>query len=353
MSAPSQRRGLRFVVSLAAIVLILAGFKAAAELILPVLMALFLTLLGVPPMRRLERHGVPSGLAVAIVVTAATLAVLLVSAVIGQSINEFQDTLPAYQRRLDQIIVGPIAWLEGHGFEIDAAKLIARLDGAAIMRLVGNTVSGMLAALSNLLLVILTMVFMLLEAQTLPGKIRTALGDPQADLSEFSTAAMRVQKYLVIKAWISLATGALAGILCAACGVDFPLLWALIAFLFNFVPNIGSIIAAVPAVLLTLIIHGPVRALIVALGYLSINMVLGNAIEPRLMGRRLGLSTLVVFVSMLFWGWIWGPVGMLLSVPLTVALKILLEHSDDFRWLAVLLGPGNEPPPPPEPPPAA
>lgn len=344
MHEGNQNRGLRVVLGLAGFVLVVAGFRAAAELILPILVALFLALLAVPPMRRLERHGVPSVLAMTIVVTAATMFVLLISIVIGRSITEFQDALPFYQARLNEIFVDAVAWLSGRGVEIDTATIISRLDSGSIMRLVGNTVSGLLAALSNVVLVMLTMVFMLLEAQSLAGKIRAAMGNPDADLSEFSTAAQRVQKYLAIKAWVSLVTGLLVAILCAACGVDFPLLWALIAFLFNFVPNIGSIIAAVPAVLLTLVVHGPGRALIVSLGYLAINMVLGNIIEPRFMGQRLGLSTLVVFLSMLFWGWVWGPLGMLLSVPLTVILKILLEHSDDFRWLSVLLGPGGEPP---------
>ena len=344
MQEGKQHRGLRIVLGLAGFVLLVAGFRAAAELILPILAALFLALLAIPPMRRLERHRVPSALAMAIVVTAATMVVLLVSIVIGRSITEFQDALPFYQDRLNEIFVDAVAWLSGRGVEIDTATIISRLDSGSIMRLVGNTASGLLAALSNVVLVMLTMVFMLLEAQSLPGKIRAALGNPDADLSGFSTAAQRVQKYLAIKAGMSMATGLLVGILCAAFGVDFPLLWALIAFLFNFVPNIGSIIAAVPAVLLTLIMYGPGRALIVGLGYLAINMVLGNIIEPRLMGRRLGLSTLVVFLSMLFWGWVWGPLGMLLSVPLTVILKILLEHSGDFRWLSVLLGPGDEPP---------
>jgi hypothetical protein len=135
----------------------------------------------------------------------------------------------------------------------------------------------------------------------------------------------------------------LATALCLALGVDFPFLWGLLAFFLNFVPNIGSVMASLPPILMALIQHGPGRALLVMLGYVVINMVIGNMLEPRLMGRRLGLSTLVVFLSLLFWGWVWGPIGMLLSVPLTVVLKILLEHSEDFRWLAVLLGPGGEP----------
>ncbi len=336
---------------MAAIVVVVAGFKAAAELIVPVLVALFLSLLSLPPMRRLERLGVPSIVAIFVVVTVATLLVLSISAVVGRSVARFQSELPTYQTRLDAMFSGAMAWLEGRGVRVDVAKLVSSLDSASIMRLVGDTASGLLAALSNVLLVVITMVFMLVEAQGVSRKLRAAMGDPDADLSSFTRATETVQKYLAIKAAVSLATGALIAILCLIVGVDFPFLWGLIAFLFNFVPNIGSIIAAIPTVLLALIQLGPFEALLVAIGFVVINMVIGNGIEPRLMGRRLGLSTLVVFLSMLFWGWIWGPMGMLLSVPLTVILRILLEHSDDFRWLSVLLGSGDDLSPKPSQPP--
>jgi AI-2 transport protein TqsA len=346
MSTMNPPRGSQVLLVLAAFVIIVAGFRAAAELMVPVMLALFLSLLSLSPLRRLEQLGLPSVLAVAVVVTGVTLIMLLLSVVIGRSATEFQQALPLYQQRLDAVFRSALAWLTDHGVKLDPAKLLDRLDSASIMTLVGNTATGILAALSNVVLVILTMVFMLLEAQTLAGKLRSAMQDPQADLSGFTQAARQVQKYLAIKAWVSLSTGALAMLVCLGLGVDFPFLWGLLAFLFNFVPNIGPIIAALPPILLALIEHGVGSALLVLLGYTIISTVIGNMLEPRLMGRRLGLSTLVVFLSLLFWGWVWGPIGMLLSVPLTVVLKILLEHSEDFRWLAVLLGPGDEPPAP-------
>ncbi|MCG8418145.1 MAG: AI-2E family transporter [Proteobacteria bacterium] len=341
MSTAPVPRALIVLLAMACFVVVVAGLRVAGQIILPTMVALFLSLLSLPPMRRLERLGVPSGLAIAIVVIAASTMVFLVSAVFGRSITQFQSQIPFYQERLDLLVGSAVGWLAAKGIELDPDKLVGSIDGSAILRLVSNTASGLVAALSNLFLVILTMVFMLLEANSLAAKLRTAMGDPNADLSQFTRAAKRVNKYLAIKTWVSLATGVLVGLLCMVVGVNFPLLWALIAFLFNFVPNIGSIIAAVPAILLTLVQYGVGRAAIVGAGYLIINVLIGNAVEPRLMGRRLGLSTLVVFLSMLFWGWVWGPVGMLLSVPLTVIIKILFEYTDDLRWLAILLGPGD------------
>ncbi len=137
---------------------------------------------------------------------------------------------------------------------------------------------------------------------------------------------------------VSVATGLLIGVWVGVLGVDFAIFWGLVAFVLNFIQNLGSVIAAVPTTLLAMVQIGVGRGLLVALGYLVVNMVIGNFIEPHLMGRRVGLSTLVVVLSLVFWGWVWGPIGMLLSVPLTMVLKILLENTEEFRWVAVLLG---------------
>ncbi len=347
MSASTEsHRGTRLLITAAAFVVVIAGLKAGASLIIPVIVALFLSLLCVPPMRRLRALGIPEWLALVIVIVVATLVVVLVSAVVGRSLQQFESSLPYYRDRLDAIARDALTWASSRGIDVNPEELASKINAGAVMQLVADTTIGLLGVLSNVFLVILTMIFMLLEANGFADKLRRALGDPEADLSSFEMISTRVNKYLAIKAWVSLGTGACVTALTAALGVDFPVLWGLIALLFNFVPNIGSIIAAAPACLLALIQFGAGKALLVGAGYLVINLVIGNAVEPKLMGRRLGLSTLVVFLSLVFWGWVWGPVGMLLSVPLTVILKIALEHGDDFRWLSVLLGPADEEIPP-------
>ena len=164
-------------------------------------------------------------------------------------------------------------------------------------------------------------------------------GRPDASLNRWEGFLNDVKQYMAIKTWVSLATGVLAAAWTAVLGVDYPLLWGLLAFALNYVPNIGSIIAAVPAVLLALVQLGLFEALMTAGGYVAVNLVMGNVVEPRFMGRGLGLSTLVVFLSLLFWGWVLGPVGMLLSVPLTITAKIALDSRKETRWIAILLGP--------------
>ena len=177
---------------------------------------------------------------------------------------------------------------------------------------------------------------------SIPKKLERILGDSGGTMQQLRKITEEIRRYLAIKTWICLATGTAATLLVVAAGVDNPFLWGTLTFLLNYIPTIGSFIAAIPPILLAFVQFGLTRAIVVAAGYVVLNLVIGNFIEPRVMGKGLGLSTLVVFLSMLFWGWVLGPVGMILSVPLTMMLKIVLEARDDTRWLAVLLGSSSE-----------
>jgi predicted PurR-regulated permease PerM len=161
-------------------------------------------------------------------------------------------------------------------------------------------------------------------------------------LEQIDQFLLSVNNYLAIKTLVSIATGIVVSIMLWAFGLDFPILWGVLAFLLNFIPNIGSIIAAVPAISLAILQLGPAQAGFIGLGYLTINTVMGNVVEPKYLGKGLGLSALVVFLSLIFWGWLLGTVGMLLSVPLTMILKIGLQSSAEGRWFAVLLSGDTE-----------
>jgi predicted PurR-regulated permease PerM len=150
-----------------------------------------------------------------------------------------------------------------------------------------------------------------------------------------------VHSYLAIKAAISLLTGLVIFVWLTILGVDYAVLWGLIAFLLNFIPTVGSFIAAVPAVLLALVQLGVFEACLTLAGFVVVNLIMGNVLEPRWMGRGLNLSPLVVFVSLVLWGWVLGPVGMLLSIPLTIMLKIAFESQDETRWIGIMLGAGK------------
>jgi AI-2 transport protein TqsA len=203
---------------------------------------------------------------------------------------------------------------------------------------VATTLTELGGALTNAFLIILAVVFILLETPSYPAKVKAIFGRSPGSMRQLQKVLLNVRHYLAIKTVISFITGAVISIWLWGFGVDYALIWGLVAFLLNYIPNLGSIIAAIPAVLLALVQLGPGSALVAASGFVMVNVVMGNIVEPRVMGKGLGLSTLVVFLSLVFWGWILGPVGMLLSVPLTMAFKVSLEEAPTIRWLSILLG---------------
>jgi AI-2 transport protein TqsA len=323
---------------LAAFVIVAAGMSAAKSIIVPFLLAAFIAISGAPILFWLKKRKLPTWLALLIVMCGILVFLLLIAGLVGSSVNDFSSKLPFYEMRLKSQTNAVLGWLERTGVDVDRLELNKIFNSAAVMKLVVNLLNELGGVLTNGFLIILTVIFMLLEASSIPTKLRSIFQDPEASLGHLEYFADTVVRYIGIKTVISFVTGAFVAVFLTILGVDYPLLWGLLAFILNYIPNIGSIMAAVPAVLLTIIQLGPGRALVVAIGYVVINMAMGNVIEPRLMGQRLGLSTLVVFLSLIFWGWILGPVGMLLSVPLTMTVKIALDTSEDTRWISVLLG---------------
>ncbi|MGW8180696.1 MAG: AI-2E family transporter, partial [bacterium] len=232
-------------------------------------------------------------------------------------------------------------WIRQQGVELPEGILSDALSPGSVMRFAASLLSSLGGLITNAFVILLTVVFMLLEASSFPLKLRAVLADPGSSLVHFSTIAANINRYIALKTLVSLTTGFAAWLWLTILNVDFAILWGLLTFILNYIPNIGSIIAAISPTLLALIQFGPGSALLVIAGFLVINAVLGSIVEPRLMGYGLDLSTLVVFVSLVVWQWVLGPVGMLLSVPLTMTLKIALESHEDTRWIGVLLGSGK------------
>ncbi|TVP56169.1 MAG: AI-2E family transporter [Gemmatimonadales bacterium] len=337
--------GARFLFLAASAVVVVAGLRAAAPILLPFSLALFLAILSLPIMFALKRKGVPTSIAIliAVLIDLAIFGVLVL--LVTQSVADFQERLPQYVRRFQNLYAAWIDNLQDRGIPAGEFLSTELISVSAILDFAGGTLTRIASFLSNAFLVILVMVFILAEAVVFPQKFRAVLGQGDTqDVSRFAKITGEVQEYLVIKTLVSVATGLSIGLWAWIMGLDFPILLGLIGFVLNYVPTIGSILAAIPAMLLALIQTGSLGLVaVVAVGYGGINLVFGNLIEPQLLGRRLGLSTLVVILSLLFWAWVWGPVGALLAVPLTMVVKIGLENTQDLRWIALLLD--KEPPP--------
>ena len=333
----------RALLTFASLVIVVAGLRAAAPILVPVFLGFFFAVLSLPLADWLEARGVRRSLAIAVTVLAGVAVLAVAGLFVTASLGELAQALPIYQARLQRTVETAVGWLQTRGFVPSGWSTAELFLAAPLVGLLSGTVKGVASLLTDLVLVLLTMVFTLLEASGLPEKMVAALGEPRAERRRFARVTREVQRYLGIKTAVSLLTGILIGVWVAIVGLDFPLLWGFLAFLFHYVPNIGAILASVPAVVLGAVQFGLGGAALVGVGYLVVNMVLGNFLEPQLLGRRLGLSPLVVFLSLVFWGWTWGPIGMFLSVPLTMAAKILLEATPRLAWVATLLGP-NPPP---------
>jgi len=340
MKQISQRASaFQILLTVAAFVVVIAGMRAAVAIVVPFLLAAFIAIISASPLFWLHRKGLPIWLALIIVIFGVLLIGFLISGLVGSSIKDFSSDLPTYEAKLRALIAGVVTWLGSHKIDTAGLAVTKLFDTGAAMKLVAKGLNSLGQVITNGLLIFMIVIFILIEASSLPVKLNTIFGDEKNALENFDKFINTVKQYMAIKTWVSLATGIAIFIWLAVVGVNYAVLWGLLAFFLNYVPNIGSIIAAVPAVLLALIQLGFVKSVIVAAGFVVINLVVGNVIEPRFMGRGLGLSTLVVFLSLLFWGWVLGPVGMLLSVPLTMTAKIALDSREETRWLAILLGP--------------
>lgn len=332
----------QFLIITAAIVIVLAGMKAAESIIVPFLLAGFIAIITTPPYMWLQSKGVPKAISLIIVIFAFLIFISFIGLLIGTSVNDFTSKLPQYQAKLQTQTDAIMVWLYEKGMLEKKTELNEILNPGAVFRLVANTLNEISGMFANGFLILLTMIFILLEVSSLPVKLKKIFSDPDASIERMQSINSNINKYIGIKTLISLATGLSVTILLLIIGVDYPVLWGVLAFVLNFIPNIGSLIATIPPVLLAIVQLGIGEALAVLIGYLVINTVVGNVLEPKFMGTGLGLSTLVVFISLLFWGWLLGPVGMLLSVPLTITLKIILDSSEETRWISVLLGPATD-----------
>jgi AI-2 transport protein TqsA len=324
---------------LASFVIVVAGMKAAESIVVPFLLSLFISIIALPPYIWLQQKKVPRGIALVLIILVFLSFIFLIGVLIGTSVNDFLTKLPVYEQKLQGQTQLLVAWLVEREIIESDFQLSNSFNPSVIFTIVGDTLNQVSNLFANGFLILLTVIFIMLEEVSIPVKIKKMVADPEASLSRIQAVAKNINKYIAIKTAISLVTGLLVYFLLLIIGVDYPLLWGVLAFALNFIPTIGSIIALIPPVLLTIIQFGFGKALVVLIGYVVINTIMGNILEPKFMGKGLGLSTLVVFLSLIFWGWVLGPIGMLLSVPLTITIKIALDSSDETRWLAILLGP--------------
>lgn len=329
-----------FFIVMASVVIVLAGIKSASDIVVPFLLSLFFAIILSPLYKYFTKKGLPDGISLLFVISLFVVLLGLVAKLIGSSAQEFSANINFYEQQLAAYFHKLNDISNSFGLEIPINELSSVVSSKQIMLFASKIIQSMGSMFTNGFVILLTVIFMLLESKHFVQKINFGDQD-KSTIKHINKIFSQIKEYMVLKALISLLTGFIIWIALVFIGTDYAFLWAVLAFMLNFVPNIGSIIAAVPAVLITLVQLGPLSAIAVAGIYALVNIIIGSVVEPKVMGRGLGLSTLVVFLSLLFWGWLLGIVGMLLSIPLTIMAKIVFDSNESTKWIAVMLGTGE------------
>lgn len=344
------RKGSQMILVLACLVIVLTGMKAAAGVLVPLVYAFFLAVLSFPLLRWLTRHRIPGpvALGITLLVNLAVLAGLITLAV--RLLISFNSDLPHYLGGLQRSLTELGVWLDDNGVEGAKETMGSLFDWNTIINyarqqdvmksigsMLGSTFGTLATVFAGLVMILILMMFVLMEATGTSRRLAAVRMAGGPDFSGLLRSVTDIQKYLGIKTLISALTGLLAGAWCWFFDLQYPLLWAILAFIFNYIPAVGSTAASIPAIVEALVQHGGGTAIGVALGYGGINFALDNFVQPTLLGNRFGISALVVVLSVIFWGWLWGPLGMFLAVPLTMVMKVLLDNSEEFRWVSVAM----------------
>lgn len=388
--------GLKFLICSACIVVLLAGLKAGQTLLSPFLLAVFFALVLMPPLRWLKQKGLSDLVAILVLSLVVILFGLGVVGILSSSLTSFAKRLPHYQEKLSTTLKVADNWFdsvqkkfaameesfkesvsfipnESDGFPEAASvsntaisdtvesgpamhaladenpqseesadlaegfslRSMIRLD--SLMKFVHSGVMELLNIATASFLIAVMVIFLLIEASQMPEKVRAAFHGRDLSNEYFKKIADDTWKYTKIKTIVSLLTGVATTIGLWFLGVEYALLWGLLMFFLNYIPNIGPIIASLPPILLAFVDQGLTMSVAVTVWLIFVNFAFGYGVEPRYLGEGLGLSSLIVLLSLIFWGWLVGPIGMFLSAPLTMVLKIVLQNDPNTQWIATLI----------------
>lgn len=318
--------------------------KLASSLLAPLLLSFFLTLILLPVMRVSRKKNIPEWLTITSIVAFLVVTGLTLTTLLSSSMHDLTDKAPLYSQNFSKEFEWISDGLENNKIPLTKEFIASHIEPSALIGAAIPLLSGLTNIMSSMLLVIVTVIFMLLESRQFSQKLTKALNPNKTQLTQSLVLIESINNYIRMKTLVSAGTGILAGALCFLIGLEHFALWGLLTFIFNYIPNVGSFLISIPVVILAIVDVSFYSACILAIGLAATNLVMGNIVEPKYVGRGLGLSTLVVFISLLAWGWIFGLIGMILSVPLTMALKLYFESSPALSWLSALMDSDSEAP---------
>ncbi len=327
----------QFLILLTSISILFVIMKYAAGVLAPFLISIALAIVLSPLLRMLQKRHIPKVVSLMILLILSAIPIIMFGGYIVAEAQEFAKNFHTLNAQFDTALGKFILYLQNIGLSVNQTDIEAMLAKNNVSGIVKNLASQTSTQFSNIFLILFTVAFMLLESQSMHRKVQTILSKSKISLEDGMQIISKINTYFIIKVKTSLITAFWVLLVLWFYDIHYFYLWAALAFFFNFIPVVGSIFAAFPPIILTMIDQGMMTALWVALWYLTINMVIGNILEPRIMGKGLGLSALIIFLSMTLWGWILGPTGMILSVPLTMAMQFLFAQYKETEWIALML----------------
>ncbi len=332
----------RFIIIGAAIVIILAGIRAATPILGPLLLAVFLAMITAPLLQWLVRHGAPPLAALGVIVAGLVATFLVISAFVGAAFVEFIGMLPVYQEQLNVQLALLESFLAPYGVDAASIQIFDVIDRGMLVQELVAFAGSFGSALFDAFLIVIATGFLLLEASRFTAGIEHRFGADSRMLEQVRQSSTLLIDYVIVRTKVNLFTGAGVAALLYVLGVDFALLWGLLTFILSYIPYIGLALAALPATVLAWLELGLPGVVIVLVGVTIVNALAENILFPQMAGQGLDLSPFIVLFSVIFWGFILGAIGVFLAVPLTLAVKMVLEFWEDTRWMAVLMSSGNE-----------
>lgn len=318
-------------------IVIIAGIKAASEILIILFLAIFISSIFSSLLNFMKKKSIPIFFGYILSFLIFIAFGLLLAYVINISLKDFLLNLPSYENKFHDLVVNLISFVESQGYSVNQNKILEALNLDSFFAFGTKIIGSVGTFLSKFILIIIGVAFILAEAKSFQTKLKVIFQSNARKLEHFNLFSHNIQKYFLVKSFTSFLTGLIITVMLIFFDVDYPILWGVIAALFNFIPVVGSIIASIPAILLALMNLDINATAYVVILYVVINISISNILEPKLMGKELGLSPLVIFFSLILWGWVLGIVGMFLAVPITMTLKIAFDSNSSTKWLGILM----------------
>ena len=331
------------VVIFAGISIVLLTMRTASDILSPILLALVLAITASPLVSWFMKRGAPAWLALILTIILIIALILRIVWLVGLSVQDFGEKLPAYEQRIEEIEGTLGSRLTNLGVDVDNLAADPLIKPDALLGFIAGFAGDIVSSLSNWGLILLTSVFFMLEATIMPRKVRSVAEESDPDVQRSLRFNQHIRQYMTINAAVGLLAAVFNVILLAIMGIDFALLWGVLSFFMSFIPNIGFLISVIPPAFMALIQYGVTEMLIVIVAYVLINFLVDNVIKPRFIQEGLNISATVTFLSLILWGWVLGPIGAILAVPMAMIVQAILESREETRYLAYLMGDGSEP----------